>query len=163
MRRLLHRASSGANSRLKAGRRQDCLGRRQFCNSLFLSLALLLPGCGGAGSREPLFPASVAPGWTRSEVHPVEASRFPPLVRSAGIDRGWQTEYRSSDGGVARVDAYAVRSNTQGLDLVQRWRPERDNAQFYTDHFLLNVAWQGAKHDELASLVRSLPKMIEGQ
>ena len=50
-----------------------------------------------------------------------------------------------------------------GIDLVQKWRPERDNAQFYTDHFLLNVAWQQARHDELASLVRSLPKLVEGQ
>jgi hypothetical protein len=61
------------------------------------------------------------------------------------------------------VDAYAVLTSTQGLDLVQRWRPERDNAQFYTDHYLLNVAWQQAKHDELAALVRSLPKLVEGQ
>jgi hypothetical protein len=87
--------------------------------------------------------------------------QFPALVRSAGITQGWQTEYRTADGAVARVDAYALRSNTQGLDLVQRWRAEPNNAQFYTDHYLLNVAWQKAKHDELATLVRSLPKLVE--
>jgi len=41
-----------------------------------------------------------------------------------------------------------------------RWRTDRNNTQFYTDHFWLNVAWQKARHDELVSLVRSLPKMI---
>jgi hypothetical protein len=128
-----------------------------------LALLVMLCGCGGAATREPSFPVTIAPGWTRSPVQPIEASKFPPLIQSAGIKQGWQTEYRTNDGAVARVDAYAVRSNTQGLDLVQRWRPERDNAQFYTDHFLLNVAWQQAKHDELASLVRSLPKLVEGQ
>ena len=127
-----------------------------------LALALAFLECSRA-PREPAFPESIAPGWTRGSVHPMDASEFPPLIRSSGIDRGWQTEYHAPDGAVARVDAYAVRSNTQGLDLVQKWRPERGNAQFYTDHFLLNVAWQGAAHDELASLVRSLPKVVEGQ
>ena len=127
----------------------------------YLILAVLLGGCGG-GTKEPVFPASVAPNWTRSAVHPIDASQFPALIQSAGIKQGWQTEYRAPDGAAARVDVYAIRSNTQGLDLVQRWHPERDNAQFYTDHFLLNVAWQQAKHDELASLVRSLPKLVEG-
>jgi hypothetical protein len=93
----------------------------------------------------------------------MDESQFPALIRSSGIGRGWQTEYRGADGAVARVDAYAIRSNSQGLDLVQKWRAERDNAQFYTDHFLLNIAWRQAKHDELASLVRSLPKLVEGQ
>ncbi len=127
-----------------------------------LWLAVVLVGC-GSGTKEPVFPATVAPGWTRAAVRPIEASQFPPLIQSAGIKKGWQTEYRAQDGAVARVDAYAIASSANGLDLVQRWRPERDNAQFYTDHFLLNVAWQQAKHDELAALVRSLPKMVEGQ
>jgi hypothetical protein len=96
-------------------------------------------------------------------VHTVDAAQFPALVRSAGLKQGWQTEYRAADGATARVDAYAIGGSAVGLDLVQRWRPERDNAQFYTDHFLLNVAWQKAQHDELASLVRSLPKMVEGE
>jgi hypothetical protein len=125
-------------------------------------LAVILLCCSRA-PKEPVFPESIAPGWTRASVHSMDASQFPPLIRSSGIERGWQTEYRAADGAVARVDAYAVLSSTQGLDLVQKWRPERDNAQFYTDHFLLNVAWQQAKHDELASLVRSLPKLVEGQ
>jgi len=128
-----------------------------------LMVAVVLFGCGRATSKEPAFPLNVAPGWTRSDVHTIDPARFPQLIQSAGIKHGWETEYRATDGGVARVDVYAVRSNTQGLDLVQRWRPERDNAQFYTDHYLLNIAWQGAKHDELASLVRSLPKLIESQ
>lgn len=93
----------------------------------------------------------------------MDASQFPSLVRTSGIERGWRTEYRAADGATAVVSVYAVQSNTQGLDLVQKWRPERDNAQFYTDHFLLNIAWRQAKHDELASLVRSLPKLVEGQ
>ena len=125
-------------------------------------LCLILTAC-SKPPKDPVFPESIAPGWTRAAVKPMDASQFPPLIRKNGIERGWQTEYRASDGAVARVDAYAVRSNTQGLDLVQKWRPERDNAQFYTDHFLLNVAWQQAKHDELAALVRSLPKLVEGQ
>ncbi len=91
----------------------------------------------------------------------MDASQFPPLVRSARIEHGWHTEYRSSDGAVAQVEAYAIRSSTQGLDLVQRWKPERDNAQFYTEHYLLNVEWTQAKHDELAALVRTLPKLVE--
>jgi hypothetical protein len=126
-----------------------------------LFLAIVLAGCSG-GTKAPVLPADVAPGWTRSEVHAMDASQFPPLIRSAGITQGWQTEYRAHDGAMARVDAYAIRYSAQGLDLVQRWRPERDNAQFYTDHFLLNIAWQNAKHDELAALVRSLPKIVEG-
>jgi hypothetical protein len=130
---------------------------------LVLVLAVVLMGCGGARTKEPAFPATVAPGWTRSAVHSINASQFPPIIRDAGIKQAWQTEFRAPDGATARVDAYAIHSSTQGLDLVQRWRPERDNAQFYTDHFLLNVAWQQAKHDELASLVRSLPKLIEGE
>jgi len=128
-----------------------------------LLLAVVMLGCGASKSKEPVFPATVPPGWTRSAVQAMDAAQFPQLIRSAGIEHGWQTEYRTTGGAVARVDAYAIRSNTQGLDLVQRWRPERDNAQFYTDHFVLNVAWQQAKHDELASLVRLLPKMIEGE
>ncbi len=126
-----------------------------------LVLVLMLAGC-ATGPKEPAFPATVAGGWTRSAVHPIDAARFPPLIRTAGITQAWQTEYRTSDGATARIDAYAVRSSTQGLDLVQRWRPERDNAQFYTEHYLLNAAWQNAKHDELASLLRSLPKLVEG-
>ena len=125
-------------------------------------LAVMLLGCGRA-PKEPVFPESIAPGWIRGLVHPMDSAQIPPLIRNSGIERAWQTEYRAADGAVARVNAYAVRSNTQGLDLVQKWRPERDNAQFYTDHFLLNVAWQQAKHDELATLVRSLPKLVEGQ
>jgi len=125
-----------------------------------LVVAVLL-GCNRA-PREPVFPESIPPGWTRSAVHPIVASKFPRLIRNSGVERGWETEYRAVDGAVAVVDAYTVRSNTQGLDLVQQWRPERDNAQFYTDHFLLNVAWRQAKHDELAALVRSLPKLVEG-
>jgi hypothetical protein len=128
-----------------------------------LLLSVMLLGCGSWVTKEPAFPAKVAPGWTRSAIHSIEATQFPPQIRSAGITQGWQTEYRAADGAVARVDAYAVRSNSQGLDLVQRWRPERNNAQFYTDHYLLNVAWQQANHDELASLVRSLPKLVEGR
>jgi len=95
-------------------------------------------------------------------VHSINAPQFPRLLRESGIERGWEAEYHSNDGAVAVVNVFAVQSNTQGLDLVQKWRPERNNAQFYTDHFVLNVAWQGAKHDELASLVRSLPKLVEG-
>lgn len=128
-----------------------------------LLIAVLLTGCGGSPAKEPAFPATVAPTWTRVEIHPIQPSQFPPLVQSAGITQGWQTEYQTPGGAIARVDAYAVKSNTQGLDLVQRWRPERNNAQFYTDHYLLNVAWQKAPHDELASLVRSLPKLVEKQ
>ena len=120
-------------------------------------------GCSGSATRQPAFPEAVAPGWTRAAVGEIDASKFPAIVSSAGIKQGWHTEYRAGDGGVVQVDAYAVRSNTQGLDLVQRWRPERDNAQFYTEHYLLNVAWRGAKHDELASLVRSLPTLVEKQ
>jgi len=132
-------------------------------NSFFL-FALLLIGCSsGSSVKEPSFPEKIAPDWTRSTVQPLDAAKFPPIVQTAKIQRGWQTDYRSGDGATVHVDAYAVRSNTQGLDLVQRWRAQRDNAQFYTDHFLLNVAWHGAKHDELASLVRSLPKLIEAQ
>ena len=125
--------------------------------------AMVLAGCGSSAVKEPAFPASVAPGWTRSDVHKLDASQFPPIIHEAGIQQGWETEYRSPDGAVARVDAYAIRSSANGLDLVQRWRPERDNAQFYTDHFLLNVAWEKAKHDELAELVRTLPKVVEGK
>jgi hypothetical protein len=128
-----------------------------------LIVAVMLIGCSGSAVKEPIFPETIAPAWTRSSIRSIAASEFPPLIQSAGVQKGWQTEYRAKDGAIARVDAYAIRSNTQGLDLVQRWRPERDNAQFYTDHYLLNVAWQQAKHDELASLVRSLPKLVEGQ
>ena len=95
-------------------------------------------------------------------MRPLDKAQFPSLLRNRGIDRGWETEYRAADGAVAVIDAYALQSNEQGLDLVQKWRAERNHAQFYTDHFLLNVAWQQAKHDELASLVRSLPKLVEG-
>jgi hypothetical protein len=132
---------------------------------LLVAVAALaaLAGCGGTVARQPSFPASVAPSWTRSDVRKIDAAKFPAIVNSAGIKQGWQTEYRAADGAVARVDAYAVRSNSQGLDLVQRWRPERDNAQFYTEHYLLNVAWQNAKRDELAALVRSLPALVEKQ
>lgn len=132
-----------------------------FCG-LLLAATLLL-SCSGTRSKEPTFPATVPPNWTRSTVHPMDPSQFPPIVRDAGIKQAWQTEYRAADGAVARVDAYAIRYSAQGLDLVQRWRPERDNAQFYTEHFLLNITWQQAKHDELASLVRSLPKLVEGE
>jgi len=128
-----------------------------------LLITALLAGCRATGTRTPAFPATAAPNWTRGPVRSLEAAQFPLLVRQAGIKQGWETEYHAPDGGVARVDAYAVLSNTQGLDLVQRWRPERDNAQFYTEHYLLNVAWHQAKHDELAALVRSLPKMVEQQ
>jgi hypothetical protein len=92
----------------------------------------------------------------------LDAAQFPRVVRENGIDKGWEAEYRAADGAVAVVDVYAVPSSAQSLDMVQRWRPERNNAQFPTEHFLLNVAWQGASHDELASLVRSLPKLVEG-
>lgn len=126
-------------------------------------VVLIMAGCGGSATKEPVLPANVAPSWTRSAVRPMEALQFPALVQSAGIKQGWQTEYRAADGAVARVDVYALRSSAVGLDLVQKWRPERDNAQFYTEHFLLNVAWQQAQHDELAALVRSLPKLVEGQ
>ena len=128
-----------------------------------LLVALVLTGCAGTVAKEPNFPASVPPGWTRSAVQAIEPAKFPALVQSAGIRQGWQTEYRASDGAVARVDAYAVRSETQGLDLAQRWRSERDNAQFYTEHYLINVAWTQAKHDELVALVRTLPKLVEGR
>lgn len=129
----------------------------------WLVVAVLLVGCGGA-TKEPVLPEKVPPAWTRSgAISPIDAAKFPAIIQSAGIKQGWQAGYRAPDGASARVDVYAVRSNAQGLDLVQRWRPERDNAQFYTDHFLLNVAWQQAQHDELAALVRALPKLIEGQ
>jgi hypothetical protein len=131
---------------------------------LLLAVALALAGCsGGSTAKAPAFPEKMEPAWSRSAVQPMDAVKFPAIAKSAGIQQAWQTEYRSPDGAVVRVDAYAVKSNTQGLDLAQRWLKERDNAQFYTDHYLLNVAWQGAKHDELASLVRSLPKLIEQQ
>jgi len=132
--------------------------------SSFVFLALLLIGCSsGSSVREPVLPEKIAPDWTRKKVEPLETAKFPAVLQTANVQRGWQTDYRTADGATVHVDAYAIRSNTQGLDLVQRWRPERDHAQFYTDHFLLNVAWQGAKHDELAALVRSLPKIVEGQ
>jgi hypothetical protein len=124
-------------------------------------LVLALLSCNHA-PKEPIFPTTIAPGWTRSAVHSLDKAQFPTLLRNSGIEQGWETEYRAADGAVAVIDAYAVQSNTQGLDLVQKWRPERNNAQFYTDHFLLNVAWQQAGHDELASLVRTLPKLVEG-
>jgi hypothetical protein len=129
--------------------------------TVLLAVAIILLGC-SRGPKEPVFPESIAPAWTRLAVHSINVSQFPHVIRESGIERGWEVEYRGADGAVAVIDAYAVRSNTQGLDLVQRWRPERNNAQFYTDHFLLNIAWQQAKHDELASLVRSLPKLVEG-
>jgi hypothetical protein len=116
----------------------------------------------GSSSKEPVFPASIPPNWTRSAVHAIEASKFPPIIRDAGVKQAWQTEYQAADGGKARVDVYGI-PPTMGLDLVQRWRPERDNAQLYTEHFLLNVAWEKAKRDEIGSLVRSLPKLIEGE
>lgn len=124
-------------------------------------VAVVLVGCSRA-PQEPVFPETIAPGWTRSAVHPLDRNHFPPLLRDGGVERGWETEYHASDGAIAVVDVYGIASSTQGLDLVQKWRPERDKAQFYTEHFLLNVAWQEAKHDELASLVRSLPKLVEG-
>ena len=142
-------------------RRNKDLVRQSTAWALSALLALALLSCSHA-PKEPIFPATIAPGWTRSAVHSLEKAQFPTLLRNNGIERGWETEYRAADGAVAVIDAYAVQSNTQGLDLVQKWRPERNNAQFYTDHFLLNVAWQQAKHDELASLVRSLPKLVEG-
>jgi hypothetical protein len=129
--------------------------------ALRLLVTVVLMGCSG-GPREPVFPEKIAPGWTRSGVHPLIASQFPKLLRDSGIGQGWEAEYQSADGAVAVINVYAVQSNTQGLDLVQRWRPERNQAQFYTDHFVMNVAWQQAQHDELASLVRSLPKLVEG-
>jgi len=129
------------------------------CLSWLLGATLL--SCSRA-PKEPIFPESIPPGWTRSAIHSLSASQLPRLLRESGIERGWEAEYHATDGAVAIIDAYAVRSNTQGLDLVQKWRVERNNAQFYTDHFLLNVAWQQAKHDELASLVRSLPTLVEG-
>jgi hypothetical protein len=128
---------------------------------VLLVAAAILLSCNRA-PKEPVFPESIPPGWTRSAVHTLNAAQFPKVVRDSGIQKAWEAEYHTTDGAVAVADVYAVQSNTQGLDLVQRWRPERNNAQFYTDHFLLNVAWQGAKHDELASLVRSLPKLVEG-
>lgn len=130
-----------------------------LCLSWLLAATLL--SCSHA-PKEPVFPESIPPAWTRSAVLSLNASQFPRLLRESGIERGWETEYHAADGAIAVIDAYAVLSNTQGLDLVQKWRVERNNAQFYTDHFLLNVAWQQAKHDELASLVRSLPKLVEG-
>jgi hypothetical protein len=123
-------------------------------------VVLVLTACGG-GVREPEFPASVPPGWTKSAVKAMDVAQFPELVRNAGVSRAWQAEYREPDGASARVDVYAIRSGTQGLDLVQRWRPEKDNAQMYTEHYLLNVAWQQAKRDDVASLVRSLPKLLD--
>jgi len=128
-----------------------------------LGFVLLMWGCSGPSAKAPVLPEHVAPSWTRSTVQPIEASQLPMLLQSAGIKQGWKTEYRSAGGALARVETYAIRSNTQGLDLVQRWQPVRDHAQFYTDHYLLNVSWEQAQHDELASLVRSLPKMVEGQ
>jgi hypothetical protein len=125
-------------------------------------VAVVLLSCNRA-PKEPVFPESIPPGWTRSAVHSLDKAQFPSLLRNSGIERGWETEYHAADGAVAVIDAYAVQSSTQGLDLVQKWRTERNNAQFYTDHFVLNVAWQQAKHDELASLVRSLPKLVEGE
>lgn len=125
-----------------------------------LLLLVSLTGCSSPEVKEPPFPASLPPSWTRGAVQPLGSAQFPPIVRAAGLDHAWQTEYRGAGNAVAKVEAYALRNSAQGLDLVQRWKPERDNAQFYTDHYLLNVAWTGAKHDELASLVRSLPKAL---
>jgi hypothetical protein len=128
-----------------------------------LVAALVLAGCGGGRVKEPAFPANVAPGWTRGEVKVVEAAKFPALVRAAGITQGWETEYRAADGAVARVDAWGLKASAQGLDLVQKWHPARDRAQFYTEHYLLDVGWEKAGRDELAALVRGLPRMVEGE
>lgn len=126
------------------------------------AVALLLIGCGQA-PVEPVLPPGIPPSWTRGPVHALIPDQLPKIIRDARLDRGWETEYRASDGATAVVDVYGLRSSAQGLDLVQRWHPERDQAQFYTEHFLLNIAWQKAPHDELAALVRSLPKLVEGK
>jgi hypothetical protein len=128
-----------------------------------LVAVLVLAGCGGGRVKEPAFPASMAPGWTRGAVRAMDAAQFPPLIREAGIKQGWETEYRAADGAVARVDAWGLKASAQGLDLVQKWRPVRDHAQFYTEHYLLDVGWEKAGRDELAVLVRGLPKMVEGE
>jgi hypothetical protein len=127
-----------------------------------MAACLWMAACGGAGVRPPELPASVAPDWTRGAVETVSAGQFPELLRSAGVKQGWRTEYREADGTSAVVDVYGLRSSAQGLDLVQKWHPRPENAQFYTEHYLLNIAWtQGAKRDALAALVRSLPKLVE--
>ena len=132
----------------------------QFCALLCVLCSLI--GCGASGVKPPNLPASVAPDWTRGSVQEMPAAEFPDLVRTSGVKQGWRTEYRTAAGTPARVDVYGLSSSSQGLDLVQKWHPQPENAQFYTEHYLLNVAWQkDAKHDELASLVRSLPKLVE--
>ena len=125
----------------------------------WLAAVLLMAGCGGQEAKEPAFPASIAPAWTRGAVQPIASGQLPAIVSAAGLVHGWQTEYRAGVA-VAKVEAYALRNSAQGLDLVQRWKPQRDNAQFYTEHYLINIAWSGTKHDELAALVRSLPKAL---
>jgi hypothetical protein len=111
-------------------------------------LSLFLSSCAPA-VKAPDLPQSVSPGWQLNG------------VREKSPAAAWEGDYAGP--GKARVRIWSIHGTAEGLDRVQKWRPEANTVVFYGERYFAAVDWTGADRVQAGSLVRAIERAIGSQ
>jgi hypothetical protein len=110
-------------------------------------LILVLSSCSQT-AKAPELPQSVSPGWQLVNIE--EAG---PHI--------WLASY--SGPGTAHVRIWAIRGSAEGLDRVQKWKPEANTVVFYSERYFAALDWAGVDRAQAGSLVRAIEHAIGAQ
>jgi hypothetical protein len=105
-----------------------------------------------------LFPENAAGGWRRISMSDLPASESPDPVPRTAVDRLVTASYN----GPGKLDArvYALSSEADSLELMQRWRPSADTVFFNQGRLFVVIKWQSADRKLLQEFVTELEKRL---
>jgi hypothetical protein len=120
----------------------------------WLTLTLVLGGCGKDAELPPdLFP-EMAGVWRRIAVRSVPVSESPDPVPRNEVEQLREATYEGPGKLQARV--YQLSSVAVGSLLAQRWRPSADTVFFACGRYFVVVKWQAADRKALQDFLRGL-------
>lgn len=119
--------------------------------------SVLLASCGASAPGQPDLPASISPGWTRTQFEHLTA---PPVqVAKDGNPDCWKATYSGPGVATAAVCAYKV--ETSAFEAVQRTRAEANTVRFQSGRQFILIQWTTATRDEIATLIRGVQKALK--
>lgn len=128
---------------------RTALRNTPLCNRALLNTLLLLTfaACGTRLAPAPSLPSSISPGW-----------HLASLALMAGTSNAWLATYQGPATLHARI--WSTSSSAEGLDRVQKWKPQADTVVFYSERYFAMVDFAGIPSAQAAPVVRAVQREI---